>query len=132
VQFTPAARLLVHVFCVRVNCELTERVRAFAEKLPVLPTVTVCAALDCPGLTTGKVNSCGLTVSPVVVVPVPLSETFTGATPSIEDATTSVAALPPAVDGVKITCTVQLLPLVSVAPQSVVPVAKLLAPRPVI
>ena len=45
---------------------------------------------------------------------------------------TSVAWLPPAVTGVKIICTVQLLPLVRAAPHVVFPVEKLAAPAPLI
>ncbi len=46
--------------------------------------------------------------------------------------TVRIAATPPASDGVKTTCTVQLLPLFSVAPHVVAPVEKLLAAAPVI
>jgi hypothetical protein len=41
-----------------------------------------------------------------------------------------VAVLPPETTGVKITCAVQLLPLFNMAPQVVVPVAKLAADAP--
>ena len=68
---------------------------------------------------------------PALAVPVPLRATVAGFTPGVGEAIASTAALPPAVAGVKITWTVQLAPLASVAPQVVVPVAKLLAEIPV-
>ena len=87
----------------------------------VLLTVTVCAALDCPTLVTAKVNCGGLTFKPDQTCPAPFSGTVAGATPRVEEETVSVAALPPAAAGVKITCAVQLLPLASVVPQVVEP-----------
>jgi hypothetical protein len=123
VQLAPAARLLVQVFCVRLKGAAVVSVSAVAAKLPVLVTVTVCAALEAPVIVDGKVNFEGLTPSPVVTVPLPFSGTESGVTPSVDEESTSVAALPPDVAGVKITCTVQLLPLFRAAPQVLVPIA---------
>jgi hypothetical protein len=132
-QFAPAAKVSpVHVSCVRLNGDTTVSVSEAAEKLPVLVTVTVCAALGWPMTVDGKVNFDGLTLSTVRFAPLPLSGTLKAATPSVEEEIVSVAALAPVVAGVKITCTVQLLPLASAAPQLVIPVEKLLAARPVI
>jgi hypothetical protein len=131
VQLVPAARLVPQIFCVRLNCALTVTVRELAAKLPVLLIVTVCAGLACPGISAGKLNCAGLTLRPVVTVPVPFRATLTGVTPSVEEEITSAAALPPAAAGVNVTCTVQLLPFASIAPHVVVPAAKLLAPSPV-
>ena len=46
----------------------------------------------------------------------PLSPTVVAFTPSVAEETVIVAAFPPVATGVKITCTVQLLPLLSTAP----------------
>ena len=67
----------------------------------------------------GKTSCAGFTLSPAGVCPVPLSGTVTGATPEVDEETASEAVAPPAAAGVKITCTVQLPPLASVAPQVV-------------
>lgn len=116
----------MQVFCVRMNCTGTANASGLTVALLVLLIVTVCAALDCPTLVTAKFNCDGLTFSPDSTCPVPLRGTVTGVTPGVEEETVNVAALPPAAVGVKITCTLQLLPLASVAPQVVTPVAKLL------
>ncbi len=71
-------------------------------------------------------------MSPVAQCPVPFSGTETSTTPTDEDETTSVAVFPPVVAGVNVTCTVQLLPLLSVGPHVVAPVAKLPAEDPTI
>lgn len=131
VQLAPEARLRGQVFCAMPNWELTDKVSEEAAKLAVLLTVTDCAALDWPGATAGKVNWAGFTPRPDATCPVPLSGTLTALTPRVEDDTTNAAALPPPAAGVKTTCTVQLLPLASVAPQVVVPAVKLPAAGPV-
>jgi hypothetical protein len=102
-QLAPEARLTGQVFSVMLNCELTDRRSEEAAMLAVLLTVTVCAALDWPGTTAGKVNWAGLTCRPDATCPVPLSGTLTTATPRVEDDTTKVAALPPPAAGVNIT-----------------------------
>jgi hypothetical protein len=130
-QLAPEARLWGQVFCTMLNWALTDRRSEEAAKLAVLLTATVCTALDWPGATAGKVNWAGFTSRPDATCPVPLSGTLTTVTPRVEDETTNVAALPPPTAGVKTTCTVQLLPLASTAPQVVVAVVKLPAAGPV-
>jgi hypothetical protein len=58
--------------------------------------------------------------------------TATGATPAVDELTTSEAKAPPDAAGVKVTCTVQLFPMASVAPQVDAPKEKLLAEIPMI
>jgi hypothetical protein len=130
VQVDPAARLPAQVFAVRLNWEVAASVNALTVNALVLLTVTVCAALDWPSLTAGKVNCAGLTPSPVKTWAVPLSGTLADVTPKDEDEIVSVAALPPVVAGSKITCSVQLLPLFRVAGQVLVAMEKLLAAWP--
>lgn len=132
VQLAPAARLVPQVFCARLKGAVAVRVIAFAVEPPVLAIITVCAALLAPGGTMAKTSCPGSTLIPAAVCPVPLNGTLTAATPAVEDETASEAVAPPAAAGVKITCTVQLLPLARVAPQVVVPREKLAAESPVI
>jgi hypothetical protein len=138
-QLAPAAKLPPQVLCVRLNgggtvCPVTPSVSPVAAYVLVFVRFTVCAALDCPMLTTPKLNCAGLTFRPDWICPVPFSGTVTWVTPADEEETTSEAALPPVVSGVKITGTVQLLPAFSVAPlvvgQVVAPVVKKLACEP--
>jgi hypothetical protein len=132
-QLAPAARLLpLQLSCVRLNGAAMVSVNEVAAKLPVLVTVTVCAALDWLVSVAAKVNCDGLALSTVVADPLPLSGTNTGVTPRVEEEIVNVAALLAAVAGVKITCTVQLLPLFKVVPQVEALQAKLLAAAPVI
>ncbi len=132
VQLAPAARLVVQVFCVRLKGAVTVSVSPAALRLLALLTVTVCAALAWPSVASVNVICAGLTFNPDAASPAPLSATVTAFTPSVEEATVSVAAIPPVAAGVKITCTVQLLPLFSAVPQVVAPVEKLPAPGPLI
>lgn len=53
----------------------------------------------------GKVIWVGLTLKPVTAAPAPLSGTEAALTPKVEEESTRVAALPPAVSGVKAICT---------------------------
>ena len=94
--------------------------------------MTVCATLACPIVACVNAICAGLALRPDAAIPAPLNATATAFTPNVEDETVSVAAFPPVAVGVKITCTVQLLPLFSVAPHVVVPVVKLPAAGPVI
>jgi hypothetical protein len=98
----------------------------------VLLTVTICAALDDPTNVAAKVNSAGLTFRPETAFPAPLRGTVAGITPEVAEETVNVAEFSPAAIGVKITCTVQLDPAISVAAQVVVPVEKLPAEAPLI
>ena len=41
VQFAPGARVVVQVFCVKLNCGVTDKVRSVAELLAVLVTRAV-------------------------------------------------------------------------------------------
>ncbi len=132
VQMAPAPSVPVHVFCVRTNGGATAIVIVLNAYVVVLLTVTDCAGVDWPTFAAANVNCAGLTCSPVASCAVPPSEIEAGATPSVEEETVRIAATPPASDGVKTTCTVQLLPLFSVAPHVVAPVEKLLAAAPVI
>lgn len=119
------------MFCVRLNCGVTESTSELAATPAELVMVTVCGALDWPGFTGGKVSCDGLTpISDACTVPV--SGTLAAVTPRVDEEMVSVAALPPAAAGVKITCTVQLLPLFNAAPQVVVPIEKLPAAGPAI
>jgi hypothetical protein len=56
--------------------------------------------------------------------------TVNGFTPTVEDEMVSVAAAPPAVEGVKTTCTVQFAPASRLVPHVVAPVEKLPAAGP--
>jgi len=121
VQFAPAARLPVQVFCAMLNGAL-----AASESDPIsypleLVTVTACAVLDCPAATTAKAICDGFVARPVESCPDPFNCTVAGATPEVDDDTASVAAIAPVADGVNTICALQLLPLSSVAPH-VIPV----------
>ena len=67
---------------------------------------------------------------PAAACPVPVRGTETALTPSVDEEMAKVAADPPDVAGVKITCTVQLPPAGRVAPQVLGPVEKLAAEGP--
>ena len=69
--------------------------------------------------TTGNVSCVGFVARPAVSCPEPFSGTETGATPEVDEETTSVAAMAPVAAGVKTICAVQLVPLLSKAPQVV-------------
>jgi hypothetical protein len=132
VQLAPAASVAVQVFCVSVKPSVGTRVSAVAAELLVLLTVTVCAVLGDPTMTDPKLSWAGLTLSPAAICAAPFRGTVTGVTPGVAEEITSEAWLPPATKGLKITCTVQLVPAASVAVQVVVPVEKLAAAGPVI
>jgi hypothetical protein len=118
VQLAPAARLPVQVFAVRLNWVLlTESEGVLADTPDELVMVTVCGALGWPGLCGAKVSCGGLTLSPVVTCPEPLNCALTAVV--LAEEIVSVAALPPAANGVKMTCTVQLPPAASVVPLAV-------------
>lgn len=131
-QLAPAANVAPQVVCDTLKGAAVVSASEVAAELPLLVSVTVCAALEEPGATMGKINCEGLTLIPVKDCPVPVRGTVTDATPEVDEETTSEAIAPPASAGVKITRTVQLAPLASVAPQVVVPVEKLEAETPVI
>jgi hypothetical protein len=133
-QLAPAAKVLAQVFCemLKGGLGVAEKDRAVAVALPELVIITICAALVWPIVGSVKVNCDGLTLIPLVAVPVPFSGTETAATPSVEEETTSEAEFAPAEDGVKVTGTVQLPLALNVVPQVLVPVEKLLACAPVI
>jgi hypothetical protein len=122
-QLAPAARLAPQVFCVKPNGAVAASISPVAVMLLVLLIVAVCAALAWLSVASVNAICAGLTFNPE-----PLNATVTAFTPSVEDVTASAAALAPAAAGVKITCNVQLLPLLSVAPHVVAPVEKLFAP----
>ena len=71
--------------------------------LLLLLTVTICTALFVPATVAAKVNCGGLTLRPDGAWADPFSCTATGFTPRVDEVTVSVAALPPAPFGVKIT-----------------------------
>jgi len=98
----------------------------------VLLRVTVCAALEEPTMTAGKVSFAGLTLSPEVTWAAPFRGTEIGVTPAVAEETINVAELAPAAMGEKMTWTVQLPPALKDAGQVVIPVAKLPAEAPVI
>ena len=131
-QLIPAARVEPQVFSTRLKGGVAVSVSEVAAEPPLLVSVTVWTGLDWPGVTTGKTSCAGLTLSPAGVCPVPLRETLIGETLEVDELTTSEAVAPPADVGVKVTCTVQLLPLARVAPQVVVPYKKLVAESPLI
>jgi hypothetical protein len=122
-QLDPPARLVPQGLAVATKLKggVAVSVSELATEPPLLVSVTAWAGLDWPGVTMGKASCAGLTLSPAGVCPVPLSETLTAATLGVDELTTSEAVAPPAAIGVKVTCTVQLLPLASVAPQVVEP-----------
>ena len=88
--------------------------------------VIVCGGLGRPGLCGEKVSCGGLTLSPAIAWPEPLSGTLTAV--ALDEEIVSVASLPPDAIGLKLTCTVQLLPAARVVPlavgQVVVPMVK--------
>ena len=131
-QLAPTARRVPQVFCVRLKGAVVTSVSPLAATVPEFVTVTVCAGLGWPMVAATNVICAGLTLSPEAAVPVPLNPTEAAFTPSVEEVTVNVAVFPPTAAGVKITCTVQLPPLFSVAPHVVDPVEKLPADRPVI
>jgi hypothetical protein len=88
---------------------------------PAFFTCTVNAPLDLPTTTLPRFSAVGDTARAGGNNPVPLSATFTDATPGLAVATVNVAVVAPAVNGVKITATVHELPLATLAPQVVVP-----------
>jgi len=132
VQLAPAARLLGHVFCARLNGPLTDKATPAAAVPPELAIVTVCAALVWPIAVGANVSCAGFALSADADCPAPLSGTTTGTTPGVADVTVSVAAAGPAAIGLNSTCTVQLAPAANDAPHVVVPVEKLVAAWPAI
>ena len=128
VQLEPAASEVVQVFCVREKPAVTESASWVAATVLELLTVTVWTALVEPATAGEKVNCAGATLSPAVTVPAPLSGTVRGVTPAVDEVMVSVARLLPAVDGVKMTWTVQLAAGASAAVQVVAPVVKLALP----
>jgi len=64
------------------------------------------------------------------VSPMPLRVAVADTTPWVVVETVSVAVAVPLARGVKINCTVHVLPAATLAPQVVVPTAKLAAPEP--
>lgn len=125
VQFAPAARTAAQLFCVRLNGVVTASVSPVAFTLLVLLIVAVCAALVWPRADSVNVICAGLTFNPDAASPAPLNATVTAFTPRVEEVTVRVAAFAPVAAGVKITCTVQLLPLLNVAPHVDAPAKKL-------
>jgi hypothetical protein len=132
VQADPAARFVPHVFCVRLKGPETITASPLALIPPVLEMVTVCEGLACPSACAAKLSCDGFTLSPAAVCPAPLRETVAAFTPRVDEEIVKLAAAPPDAVGVKMTCTVQLLPLARFAPQVVASVAKLPADGPVI
>jgi hypothetical protein len=137
VQLAPAPRLAAQVLLTRENGAVAESASELAVFVLVLAIVTVCGELDWPGATTEKLNCAGCTFRPDEDWPAPVSGTLAAATPGLDEEITSAAVAPPAAEGVKVTCTVQLSPLASVAPQlvalqMVVPQENSLADWPVI
>jgi hypothetical protein len=124
VQLAPDARLAPHVPCTRLNGAVTDSESPLAATLFVFVIVAVCTALADPRTVSVKLIWVGFTTMPDAFCPTPFSGTCTAATPSVDELTISVAAFDPAKPGVKMTCTVQILLLFSVAPHVVVPVAK--------
>ena len=117
----------MHVFAVRLNCVLLiESVGVEAATLAELLIVTVCGGLDKPGLCGAKISCGGLTLSPAIACPEPFRGALTPV--AFEEEIDSEASLPPDAIGVKVTCMVQLFPVVNVVPlavgQVVAPMAK--------
>jgi hypothetical protein len=130
VKLEPPASVAPHLFCVRLKGPVAVRTSPAAVAWLLLLTVTVCAALVWPTAVAAKVSSDGAAPSPPSDCPLPLSGTVTGFTCEVDEVTVSVAFAVPFAVGVNFTCTVQLLPFASVAPQVVAPVAKLDADAP--
>ena len=132
VQLAPAAKLAAQLFCIRANPGVTERVNWPAGTALLLLTVTVCTALDDATTVAENINCAGATLSPFGASPAPLSGTVTGVTPAVAEEMISAAEFSPAVAGVKIVCTVQLLAALSVAAHVEPLTEKLLALVPAI
>jgi hypothetical protein len=130
VQLEPPASVVPHLFCVRLNGPVVVRASPAAAAWPLLVRVTVCAALVWPTAVATKLSSEGAALSPASDCPLPLSGTVTDFTCEVDEVTLSIAFTVPFADGVNVTWRVQLLPLASVAPQVVVPVAKVDADAP--
>ncbi len=130
-QLAPAPRLEPQVVCARLKGAAVATVSPVAACAPVLVTVTVCGGLAWPSVASTKAICAGFTLMPAAAWPVPFRGTVAGFTPSVEEVTVRVAVAPPAEAGVKSSCTVQLAPLASEAPQVVEPAEKLDADAPV-
>src|SRR5271165_2446607 len=114
VQLAPAAKLLGHVFCVKLNGEAAESASEPAAKLFELVTVTVCASEDWPGVTAAKFKLDGLTFNAGGRTPVPARATVCVRSKS---ETVRVPVCPPAWLGAKKTENAQLACPVSCVPQ---------------
>ena len=123
VQLAPAGRLLVQVFCARANPIEADNTNWLAAKLLLLLTVTVCGALDDPATVGRKINCGGLAFRPKGTWPLPLRATVAGVFTSAP-AMSKLAELVPVVPGLKVTCTVQLLPGASTVVQVLAAMAK--------
>src|SRR5271165_1420133 len=127
----PAASCAVQVL-VCWNGPLTEMAIDVSGLPPLLVRVMVCPADVTPITVPAKVSEVADNVSVGGAVPSPLSATVTAFTWAVDDVIVSVACWAPVAAGVKVSCTVQPAPAARVAPQVVVPVAKLEAEEPVI
>src|SRR5215469_4035504 len=132
VQLVPAASVVPQVFWTSENCAVSASSNPAASVPPLLVTVTVCAALVWPVAVAGNPICAGVAFKPAADWPVPFKFTVAAFTCSVEEVMVSVACADPVAAGVKVTCIVQLAPAARSLPQVVVPVAKLLAPGPVI
>jgi hypothetical protein len=97
---------------------------------PMFVTCTVYALLENPTTTVPRLTEVGETPSIGGESPVPLRVVDCAATPVVVVPTVSVAVIPPTESGVKMTCKVQDPPAATLAPQVLVPTAKLVDPAP--
>ena len=90
---------------------------SLADALLTFEIVAVCAAVGWPRFGCVKLICEGRMLIPDEDRPAPLSGTCTGTTPAVDEDTVKVAVSCPGVTGVKLTWTLQLPPIASVAPQ---------------
>ena len=119
VQVPPAATGVVQPVAANsdASAPVTVRPVTVSGPVPVLVTVTVCAADVVPTAWPPKARVAGATAT-CGAVPVPVRST-TGAAPGASEATVSVAALAPAVVGGNVTSTVHVAPGATAAAQPV-------------
>src|ERR1022692_4122183 len=82
-QEAPEARVVAQVLEVRAKSPLTMIARPASATLPGLVMVTDCAVLVWPRVVAGKVSDVGRTVREAGRMPVPVTATWTGATPRL-------------------------------------------------
>src|SRR5579863_5638864 len=113
-QLAPAATLLPQVF-VWLKSPLAAMLAIESAAVPVLVSVTTCAALDVPTFWLPKLRLVGLKLIPGVAVPVPVSPTVCGLPVALSVTVMAPERVPAAV-GLKTTEIAQLAPEATLLP----------------